>query len=313
MKQLLRSLWPVAFQHSQPNCLPAAGSTRRPSSRGYRVIPAPPPVRVFAWTGCYGGFHLAGAFTDNQFNGDSPFFVNNITTSFGAPHSGAISSNSFDVGSTNILAGGQVGCDLQFAQHWVIGVAGDAAWANLIGSTGQSASFELPGTVRPFVPTQVSSIGNVGALTDVVATLTGRVGYRFLEGGGGGLIYIKGGVAWEDSKYNFGGGVTSTSCNVFSGTSGCVQSSPTVTNSFNFVTPTDQRIGWTAGIGTEWIITGGWSVFGEYDFLDFGTRTVTFTDPILGSFNFNSTQHFNEFKLGFNYRFGLPQSNPYYR
>ena len=44
-----------------------------------------------------------------------------------------------------------------------------------------------------------------------------------------------------------------------------------------------------------------------------GTRTVTFTDPILGSSNFNVTQHFNEFKLGFNYRFGLPQSAPYYR
>ena len=148
-------------------------------------------------------------------------------------------------------------------------------------------------------------------LTDGLATLTGRVGYRFLEGG---LIYIKGGVAWDDSKYNFGGAVTSTSCNTFSfATSSCAVFSPAVTRSFNFVTPTDQRIGWTAGIGTEWIITGGWSVFGEYDFLDFGTRTVTFTDPILGSSNFNVTQHFNEFKLGFNYRFGLPQSNPYYR
>ena len=72
---------------------------------------------------------------------------------------------------------------------------------------------------------------------------------------------------------------------------------------FNFGTSTDSRFGWTIGIGTEWMVYGGWSVFGEYNYLDFGTRSVTFSDPNLGSYNFSVTQQFNVFKLGVNYRF----------
>jgi hypothetical protein len=47
-----------------------------------------------------------------------------------------------------------------------------------------------------------------------------------------------------------------------------------------------------------------WSIVGEWDFLDFGTQTSTFTDPNLGSSQVSAKQHINELKLGINYRFG---------
>ena len=71
------------------------------------------------------------------------------------------------------------------------------------------------------------------------------------------------------------------------------------------------RFGWTIGIGTEWMVYGGWSMFFEYNYLDFGTRSVTFSDPNLGLKNFSVTKQFNVFTLGVNYRFGVVEGDHY--
>jgi outer membrane immunogenic protein len=63
---------------------------------------------------------------------------------------------------------------------------------------------------------------------------------------------------------------------------------------------------WTFGLGTEWVLFENWSIFGEWDYLNFGTRNVTFTDPNNGSNQFTIKQNINELKLGVNYRFGNP-------
>jgi outer membrane immunogenic protein len=34
--------------------------------------------------------------------------------------------------------------------------------------------------------------------------------------------------------------------------------------------------GYTVGGGVEWMFAPGWSVFGEYNYLDFGTKNVNF-------------------------------------
>ena len=34
--------------------------------------------------------------------------------------------------------------------------------------------------------------------------------------------------------------------------------------------------GYTVGGGAEWMFAPGWSVFGEYNYLDFGTKNVNF-------------------------------------
>jgi len=215
-----------------------------------------------------------------------------------------------------MLGGAQVGCDVQFAKHWVVGFSADAAGANSQGSTPQTNSVNLIGPLP--VTTSVNSSGSLNAQTNFIATFTGRFGYSM--GAWPGLFYVKGGGAYEQSSYSFGGSVASTSCNALTPIEmpvspiplpSCAISNPTVNQQFNFGTSTDSRFGWTIGIGTEWMVYGGWSVFGEYNYLDFGTRSLTFSDSTLGSYSVNVTQHFNVFKLGVNYRFGVEVGDHY--
>ena len=76
-----------------------------------------------------------------------------------------------------------------------------------------------------------------------------------------------------------------------------------------FSAPSSNQWGWTVGLGTEWVVFDHWSVFGEWDYMNFGTCNVTFTDPNFGSSQFTVKQQINELKLGINYRFGnsLPE------
>jgi outer membrane immunogenic protein len=106
--------------------------------------------------------------------------------------------------------------------------------------------------------------------------VTARFGYTWAEG----LFYVKGGAAWDKNTYSFNGTATTTSCAVFvpsSPTSGnCTTFNPAVMQSFNFTTGSDSRTGWTAGVGMEWAFTRNFSINAEYDFVDFGTRNITF-------------------------------------
>jgi hypothetical protein len=40
---------------------------------------------------------------------------------------------------------------------------------------------------------------------------------------------------------------------------------------------TNDRTGWTVGGGAEWMFAPHWSVFAEYNFMGFGTRSEAFT------------------------------------
>jgi outer membrane immunogenic protein len=63
------------------------------------------------------------------------------------------------------------------------------------------------------------------------------------------------------------------------------------------------RVGWTVGTGLEWAFMNSWSAKVEYDYLDFGTRTVTVSPG--GGFNsigLVNVQAINEVKVGVNYR-----------
>jgi opacity protein-like surface antigen len=41
----------------------------------------------------------------------------------------------------------------------------------------------------------------------------------------------------------------------------------------------ETRTGWTVGGGIEWAFWSNWSAKAEYDYYDFGTRTITLTVP----------------------------------
>ena len=62
------------------------------------------------------------------------------------------------------------------------------------------------------------------------------------------------------------------------------------------------------GTGIEWAIWNNWSIKSEYDYLDFGNKTVAINGailptifPIPASFGLESTQHINQFKAGLNW------------
>lgn len=85
-----------------------------------------------------------------------------------------------------------------------------------------------------------------------------------------------------------------------------------LTNAIAFNAPSANRFGWTIGVGTEWAVADNLSVFGEWDYMNFGTHNLTFTDPNFGSSQTSVKQQINVLKLGVNYRFGnsLPQQYP---
>src|SRR6266446_2782059 len=100
----------------------------------------------------------------------------------------------------------------------------------------------------------------------------------------------RGGAAWARDRYQFNGQVLT---------------SPSFVTPFNFGA-SETRVGWTVGAGVEWAVWENWSVKLEYDYLDCGSRTVTFNDPLLGAANISVSQRISEVKLGVNYRFGSP-------
>jgi outer membrane immunogenic protein len=105
-----------------------------------------------------------------------------------------------------------------------------------------------------------------------LASVTGRVGYawdRFLG-------YVKGGGAWERDNYTFFvGGVT-------------------------FATASETRGGWTLGIGGEYAFLPNLTGFIEYDYYDFGTRSLTFTDGSIVDIK----ERKSVLKAGLNIKFG---------
>jgi outer membrane immunogenic protein len=112
-----------------------------------------------------------------------------------------------------------------------------------------------------------------------LATVTGRIGVTAAPAV---LVYAKAGGAWVRDNYTLSavGGI------------GLANASATPS-------------GWTVGGGVEWAFAGNWSVFAEYNYLDFGTQGVTFT-PLVGgaTFPINIKENINSFMVGINYRFG---------
>src|SRR5438093_5832838 len=289
-------------------------------------VKAPPPVvaPAFTWTGCYIGGNVGGAagqkewsnFTGSFFNGlfggPSTVIVVVTTTAnevvLGFPALNRITSISDD--THGFLAGGQVGCDYQFAPKWVIGISGDGEWAHITGTddvTFSTAPFT--GIVLTPPPTFLNVAGSAvvpgmfasaHTKTEWLAAVTARLGYVPWDRW---LVYWKGGAAWAGDRYSLSG---NQCLEAFLPTS-CVKSNP-----FDF-RASETRFGWTTGLGVEYAFWNGWSAVLEYDFYDFGTKHVTFTGGDLrdislhhlGAGDADINQRINVVKFGINYRFGF--------
>jgi outer membrane immunogenic protein len=207
-------------------------------------------------------------------------------------------------GTAAATIGGQVGCDLQFARNWVIGAQIDGAWTNLAGSQA------LKGSSGTLTGGKVDLSGNLNFKANVIASATGRIGYAVNFDSMAGLFYLKGGAAFVDYDSSSFNGALNV-CTQFDPTQNtCTGSSSN--NAIAFNAPSANRFGWTIGLGTEWAVFDNWSVFGEWDYMNFGSHNVTFTDAFLGSSQVSVKQQIKVLKLGVNCRFGnsLPGQYP---
>jgi outer membrane immunogenic protein len=235
--------------------------------------------RPYSWTGCYIGGHIGQGRTNTRISEPDE-------TAFAGSQYFAPVGSSIGVRDTGTLGGIQGGCDYQFAQNWLAGVGGDFSWANIDGQT-----------VDPFFAGKNGDPLLLKSKTDRLGTVTGRVGFVWDRV----LFFAKGGAAWAHSKHtienlSFWGNPVPDFC---SGGGGAVACNPTGAQT---------RSGWTIGGGIEWAFADRWSVGVAYDHYDFGTRSVTLTDPngaagapVTGPVDVKQT--IDTLRVSFNYRF----------
>lgn len=290
-----------------------------------------PPVPMFSWSGCYIGGHEGVGWARKSFR---PAQVGDVlaTGPTAVPFAGTINASSnlfnangflvnsgaFDQSMSDMIAGGQVGCNVQVGR-WVFGVDGDFSWSGMRGS--QSGQFSASRTIAggagteegsegPFASVLTTSgAGTLAVKTDFLATFTGRLGYAWDRL----LLYGKGGGAFAHDKYRLASTVTASvattdrDCFTSEGGVGC---SFTATRSFLFNSSQD-RWGWTVGAGLEYAFSGNWTAKIEYDYLDFGTKRVSFIDAGgFGSFDVDVRQRIHEVKFGINYLFNWGKGVP---
>lgn len=120
-------------------------------------------------------------------------------------------------------------------------------------------------------PDQIAAGFSERTNTNAIMSLTGRLGVAWDRW----LTFIRGGAAWAHDDHE-----------IFVTATGAIAAARSET-----------RSGWTVGIGGEYALTNNLSGFLEYNYYDFGTRTLGF--PGLADIQ----QNVSVVKGGVNYRF----------
>jgi outer membrane immunogenic protein len=240
------------------------GVSQVASAADMAVKALPPPAPIWTWTGFYIGAHVGAGWGTTESTLTSltapgaPPFV------FGIPFS--------QDSRSGFLGGGQVGYNWQ------------SGWA-VFGVQGDIAATDIKGTTPCFL------ILSCHTKTDWLATVSGRLGAVVADRG---LIYVKGGGAWMNSKHtvsfpNFGPG------------GGPI-------NNLVIASEDSTAFGWLLGLGTEWMITPNWTAFIEYNYIEFDKKNEAFAiNPVLvgpGVFvNADLKNKLSIAKVGVNYKF----------
>lgn len=212
------------------------------------------PAPVANWTGCYVGANVGGGWQRNS--------VLDFLAGFNAGS---------DTGS-GIVGGGQVGCDYQFANNWVVGIQ------DMLDGASIKGSHIYPGTLTE----------TLGANTRWIDTLTGRLGYTVTPQT---LLYLKGGGAWARINYTDSNPIAAPPVPAYAGQGNATRS------------------GWTLGGGAEYAFLRNWSAFAEYDYIDLGSRNVSLTYNcgaacfFANPYTYRISHNVSELLLGINYRF----------
>jgi len=228
-------------------------------------LKAPPPV-PYIWTGCYVGANVGGGFGTKTFQDTSDSAIIDPTGPGG---------RSVDVTTVGVIGGGQVGCDYQFSQNWVIGVQGNFDATSLRGSAVDSFT---TGTPYPLT---------LNANVDSVFAAIARIGYTPVINW---LFYLEGGAAWAHDRYS-----------ISVANPGGLPIIPA------YSSPSETRTGAVVGAGVEWIFWQNWSAFVQWDHYFFGDSSVPFACSGLACGptiqHVNISQDIDTFRAGVNFRF----------
>jgi len=233
------------------------------------VYKAPPAVTALPFS--WTGFYF-GAHIGAGW-GDKDW--DNVVASSGASFVGHLGSLS----ATSVLGGVQAGYNLQ-SGNWLFGIETAWSWTDLKGDFSSSVSF-FP-VLGSGVQFQASSKINW------IGTVVGKVGITFDRL----AWYAGGGAAWTKEKDHLLGIAVEN----FSGKQDLWEA-------------TDRRVGWTLLTGLEYAFAPHWSARVQYNFYDFGTKSVTLIRtlspqfPLTPTFTMDAQLHIQALTAGINYRF----------
>ncbi len=282
----------------------ATGASAADMGMPVKAPPVAPPVPMWNWTGFYvGGVFGAGisrnqlSSVDNAFDSAIPF---NLCEGFSSRcNAGGLGLQTSRPLGTQIGVGPQGGFTLDYKWQapnspWVWGIGGQFSFADLQGGSTHSDSGSVlfsgsgcfDSTDSCLINTNTN--GHLSTKIEDIATITALFGITSGPQDRT-LWYVKGGAAWNRTKFsetaNLNSSFTEVEDTTFGGKVDTFDSFNT-TGAAN-MSATKNRWGWTVGTGVEWGLWGNWSAKIEYDFMDFGSYDVTLAGN--GSLNFTCT------------------------
>jgi outer membrane immunogenic protein len=269
---------------------------------GSDILPPRDRVPAYAWNGWYAGVNAGLAFTGLDAGTAS---VNTFAAPGAGPLATAITSlANFDapIDSIGFMGGGQVGYDWQFP--WLATALVAGVEADIQGLSAKFTSNVASNTGVVGSPNTLNQTASVSTRVDYIGTLRARLGMLVGFLGTTVLYYATGGLA-------YGGVSASTAVTQTLGGPPFVPplTPPTWAGSGAF---SGTRIGWSAGLGAEWLFFPNWSTKLEYLHYDLGSATYgvspLVSNTAAGKFTVNTLQSNPPFngeivRAGVNYHF----------
>jgi outer membrane immunogenic protein len=265
-----------------------------------KAVKAPlPPEPVYSWTGFYLGASVGArsslvdasvtaATIDPSLNAGSAVIPSAAQC---AALGGCIPGEPLN--DTAFRGSVYAGWNWQVSPVWVLGVEGDAGWAN---KTTTLVGLDYP---MSQLPTFGGAAGNTFAVkTTWDASVRGRAGWLFNPSV---LLYVTGGAAWLHVE-------STSTCTTLAAANGSVCIPGLYAPSI--ITDSSTKTGWTIGGGIEALLNPYWVARAEYRYADFGTISNTDTRfaqglaPLVVSYDLRVKTHTALF--GIAYKFGGP-------
>jgi outer membrane immunogenic protein len=247
-------------------------------------LKAPPMVAApeFNWSRCYVGAHAGYGWGRNT-NDFGNAIASGPTEAEGFP----AEFGPFNHNTSGGVVGGQIGCNKEFSNHWLVGIEGELFWSGMKGQFTAPEDFTDPGAFSRFESRNLWD-----------ADLALRLGYVWNRT----LLYSKVGVAVGQFRYTEWHDDIPTLHGCFAAPGGVCSA-----------TFTDTRAGLLLGVGWEYalpaaIFNDHWTVKAEYNYINYGSHNIPYPSvspaPLpqpIPSFAVHDTKQI--FKVGVNYLF----------